>query len=967
MFLPSKKTLQHIAWSAGISSAVLAGVLVLTLHPNTPEWRAVHTLEKLIPENLSRAHYVRLDCQGAYRNWPEWILRNALVGNAWLIQERKETNSLFLINGCEHVRLYNKHVLAELRKKSCPKTKNAEQPWPYHQGYIDGKLGGEWGALDLNTDVTNVLRELQKIVNMPNEPFYRHTPLNQKGRLLLFAANVAKAGKRNDAVQIATLLFKLDDPQKITSEAVNQIADARYAELCRALSESGDRQAFLLGLKNLLRKMGDRWAHRMAIERQISSIQNNSGSISYTEEEKAFLAAIDAQGLGDKHFMSRRFTSWWILPNSNQNSRVNRNKAIDVLLSKRLGAFPFLIRLLDDYTPTAVALHDHMGLTGPGYRCMTGWHYMDPILMADIRDSNSLLPRPVTRAEIAYDLLRSTIWPMDSHRRSFSDKESVDPFAQYKSIAQTWYDAHKDKSDLELCREFMSDPYTRPNGSIQYLIEHGTDDDIKIIEQKLLTEVYTYNAFERLLPYVRSRGKKAESFLSTYEKAGMEHIDNELKNNSQTANKALCDMYQKQAEKNRIEFRRILKDLRNAMQGTTSTQSILQDIVSHKVEWNTACNAYWKALELEPPETGLLVALRAALQANDAFLRRLIIGGAVDNVRRYATSALAQTPEEMTKIYLTPEHITAWRDVLNDTRSKWREPYKTSELASFLESLLELTDYDQIHDQLLRDLGNDAAERFIARAYDRLNNMPENQLTSIPNADHVSPKRRSEIATDLLKSKNIDTTIAQFALDERLALAEIMKSNTTLNQMLLPYANRILKAELKDKQDADLSAQLQRLKGCTLSTNIIQSLITMCTKEIQNGRFISGSINRASLLRGVQIEIKSTPPKQLDLPYGCYEYKSYLSAWIGKAQERTAHAVWPVMVDEAIRQKVNAVRFFDKNGQKIERGGGVRTFGSQDEINRKLFWHMVDTFVTADDNVAASNEIGLDGEVGKDQ
>jgi len=892
------------------------------------------------------------------------MLRNALVGNAWLIQERKETNSLFLINGCEHVRLYNKHVLAELRKKSCPEKKNAEQPWPYDQGYREGKLGGEWGAIDLNIDVTNVLCELQKIVNTPQDTFFSHIPLNQKGRLLLFAANVAKAGKRNDAVQIATLLFKLDDPKKITSEAVSQIADARYAELCRELSESGDRLAFLLGLKKLVRKFDDQWTHKTAIEHQIISMQNNPTSAARSEEEKAFLATIDTQGLG-----SRRFINWWILPNSDQRPRTKSHQAIDDLLNKRLHAVPFLIRLLDDYTPTSISLHDYLGLTGPGYRCMTGWRRLDPILMSEIKESNDLLPRPVTRAEIAYDLLNSTIWLKDSPRSSFfhTDKEPIDPFIHYKSIAQAWYDAHKDKTDVELCREFMADPWTSPNSSIQYLIEHGTDDDIKLIEQKLLKRVYAYDAFETLLPYVRARGKKAESFLNAYEKAVMGDIANEFKTDLESGKGSQYDEHQKRAENHRTESRRIINDLRSAMQGTFSTQSILQDIVSNKVEWNTVCNAYWKALELEPPETGLLVALRAALQTNVAFLRRLIIRGAVDYARKCAPSALTQTPNEMTKIYLTPEHVVAWRNLLNDTRSKWKDPRKTSELASLLESLIQLKHCDNLHDQLIRDIGNDAAERFIARAYDRLNHTPENQLTSISNADHASPKRRSEIAADLFKSKNIDTTIAQFTPDERLALVEIMKSNTALNQRLLPYANRILKAELKDKQDADLSAQLQRLQGCTLNTNIIQSLITICTKEIQNGRFISGSINRASLLRGVQIVIKSTPPKQLDFPYGSYDYKSYLSVWIGKAQERTAHAVWPVMVDEAIRQKVNTVRFFDKNGQKIERGGGLRKFGPQDEIDRKLFWQMVDTFVTADDNVAAPNEIGLHGEVGKDQ
>ena len=937
-----------------VLAAAAAAAAMCVLQGCDVEPGALHALDHAMLPEVGGSRYVRLTCLGAHRNWI--VYDSPLVGNAWLVKENADAESELVINGCERVRVYDEHVLAELRRRESGTKPGTGLLWP-HQGYSDGRLGGEWVDADLRTDVTNVIGFLRQMLRGPEHTRYGPISLHQKARLLLFASNVAQAGHRGEAMEIAGLLLKLGG-DGIVRQAISQVGDARYAELCRELKRSGDREAFLQGLMALVDEFGDQWEHRIAVERQISSLQRAWARPARSEDEETFLAALDNHGLGHHGF------GWWVLPGSQEDLAGEETTALHAFLRKRLRAMPLLISLLDDYAPTSVDIHDYMGLSGPGWRCMTGWHHVDPILMRRLEEASDLLPRPVTRAEMARDLLEATAWLTEEERTDLFNREwgSEDPFVHYERTAQTWYEDHRGKSDLDLCREFLSRPWTIPQPVMEYLLGHGDESDVEAVEQRLLQETYAYSAFDNVLPYVRLRGKKAADFLDAYEAALMAHVDQELEGELEHAQGVWIDTAKGEAEQTRARFQRVIEDLRAVMDGTASVSSVLQEIVSGRARWNDACKSYWQALSRKDPDAGLREALSAALQADDAFLRWLVVQSAVANKLQPQETDLAARSEE--PVSLSAEDRTAWRRLLDDTREGWDDPLETSRLGCQLELLIGTQDTEDRHNWLVRQLGSDAAECFVSRAYDIVDGKAASELTALPCAARVPRERREEIAGQL--RKDAAEAVLGLTLDEKLALSEILDADVDLNRTLVPYANRVTRAEFTD-ENGPRTEELQRFNDRTLDRIVVQDLVDECRNRIQAGRFVHGGIYREPLLRGVRIELKSMPAEQLDPRWGYFSYRSYLTVRARAAGGRDAFAMWPVSVPDEVRRDVNMTRFYDEKGREIKKGGIVHTFGPRDEVNRKHLWEVIDYMLGGEDNVAASQEITWEGEVGRDE
>jgi hypothetical protein len=945
----------------GLIGGLALWVLWFTVNHNSkPDVLLQGLTEQGLPD-VTGGRYVRLSHLCVHRNWSD--SDSPLEGNAWLMREDKDGKTHFVVNSCENVTLYREDVLKKIRAKA-DSTNSMDMGWEFRL-YNDGREGGQWADADLQTDLTNAIAFLQLSGRDDGVCVDAKSRLVQKARLLLFAASAANAGYRKEASTIIQLLVKKQNLAALLNKAISQIADAKYVELCKTQKPTQDKAAFMNDLRELLRRYGSKWEHRASIERQLSSTARTLANPTNSPDEAAFLNVIDFR------FFRTPALGPWVLPlEVTESQHIDEQPSgLGGLLRTRFAAIPFLLSLLDDYTPTATDLHDYLGLNGPGWRCMTGWRHMDPILMKDVRSFVDLLPRPVTRAEIARDVLENTIWESEEERKTSFEREwhSNDPFRCFKDTVSAWYERHKGMSDLALVREFAAHSYVVPPAVIQYLVRNGDATDISLIEGKFCTNAVSsqYSVFEGLLPYVQLRKKAALPFLDRYEKAMMTYVDDDLKRYLKPTEGPSNDEYKREAAESKQYRARVIKDLRAVAEGSLSMETILREIVSGKVEWNDAAEIYWRTLSWEEPEAGLSKALRAAATANDGFLRWSLVNGAVNNkLRRLREGGQgAQVPS----VPLLQSHIPLWRDLLEDTARRWTNIVVTSRLAAEMETLYGKESGEGQHDALIAGLGDKVAIVYIRRAQQRLEGKKNGDLIPLPSAERVSSDERKLLCRQLMACPDdqLDTVVTALSLGQQLALREIIAGDAALNLRLLSYANRVVTTVLEEKDDPELESRLAVFKGKPLTAEAIRTTIDLCRREVERGRFVSCKISRKSNLRGVSIKLKSEPPRRIATRREYFSNESHLQVRVDPDGVQGNCAMWPVTVPEEVIAAVRRTRFIDDKGNEIMATDESHSFGPRDEVEREKLLKSIDYFLGAEVNTAAGQYIDILGRVGK--
>lgn len=395
---------------------------------------------------------------------------------------------------------------------------------------------------------------------------------------------------------------------------------------------------------------------------------------------------------------------------------------------------------------------------------------------------------------------------------------------------------------------------------------------------------------------------------------------------------------------------------------TPSTQAILAEIVSGKVEWNAVCESYWRALSLEDPDAGIAKALKAAVTATDGDLRTLIIDGAVWNkVRRVGRAT--PTP-------LLAAHIPLWRELLEDTARRWTNVTVTSRLAAYMEVLCgENPAMPFEHDTLVPALGEEVAAVFIRRAQQRLEGQERGTLVPLPSAARVSNDDRKRLGRQLMACPvdKLDAAVAGLTLDQRLALRRVMDGDPALNARLVPYANRVVTTALKGKQDPELASRVAAFKGKTLTAEAVRVMIDLCRREVERGRFVTCMVLRKTNLRGVSIELESQEPKRFEAGREHYWEESCVEVRVASGGGRNAIAVWPVVVSREVREAANKHRFTDDQGNEHKIAGYSPSCGPADEADRTELWERLDRFLSAEVNAAVDQSIFIQGEVGRNE
>jgi hypothetical protein len=445
----------------------------------------------------------------------------------------------------------------------------------------------------------------------------------------------------------------------------------------------------------------------------------------------------------------------------------------------------------------------------------------------------------------------------------------------------------------------------------------------------------------------------------------MTYVDDDLKRYLKPTEGPSNDEYKREAAESKQYRARVIKDLRAVAESTLSTETILQEIASGKVEWNDAAEIYWRTLSWEEPDAGLAKALRAAVTANDGFLRWSLVNGAVNNkLRRLREAKGAQAPSAP----LLQSHIALWRELLEDTARRWTNVIVTSRLAAEMEALYgKGSSEDQKHDTLTAELGDKAAIVYIRRAQQRLEGKKHGDLIPLPSAERVSSDERKLLGRQLMACPDdqLDTAVTALNLGQQLALREIIAGDAALNLRLLSYANRVVTTVLEEKEDPELESRLADLRGKPLTAEAIRTTIDLCRREVERGRFVSCKISRKSNLRGVSIKLKSEPPRRIATRREYFSNESNLKVRVDPDGVQGDFAMWPVAVPEEVIAAVRRTRFIDDKGDEIMATDESHSFGPRDEVDRNKLLKSIDYFLGVEVNTAAGQYISIEGEVGK--
>lgn len=375
---------------------------------------------------------------------------------------------------------------------------------------VKGKVRGAWRDANLARDVERVMDTL----------YETHRPDDAaRERLFMFAAHLARRGEKEAAWRVARPLYGLSGKHMDLAEsAVTRLADAKYGEAYRNLWRTGATNEFVREVESLADRFGEAWRHAASARRQVASLRKPRDLSKLDPAQQAFVRHIDA---GEDISHGRL----WLL-----NEPPDDDEPVWVILPSGIlydgiAAMPFLLSLLDDYTPVNRRWTDDDGLT---FELGDVWSDRAPFF-------NGALSRPVTRAEVVMRWLRKSLWLSLDEQNDLGIRDG-DEFEREKAVYRKWYKKRRRMTRAELAGDQLRCSFGEPEEEvIRILVPEGNAADMALIEKKLLRE-----ASRRDVPncevYARLRGEAARAFVDRYETVVMERVEEQLQTNLKWAN-----------------------------------------------------------------------------------------------------------------------------------------------------------------------------------------------------------------------------------------------------------------------------------------------------------------------------------------------------------------------------------------------------------------------------------------------
>lgn len=995
-----KRHLCHTKQARRTFGAVTATLLVaLSAIGQTPATQSDYSdgfakFYKLGLPDVSKAKYVKLDVYdysgGAdYHDYAGQLYEMKLSGNAWMLSEEKDGKSVFVLNNCRTIEVYDEKALRKEREKKMleeQKKQKAGNDTPvieFPDWAEDGKTGGKWKAADLKSDIDKTINYMKK--KMTKEQNYDPFEYSSSyGTLFLSAIHYHSQGYTNEANQIVGMLFEASkDRRKVIMQSLGIIADTGYSEIINKFFKDRDWNSLSSNLTTLLKKFSVGWKNGLAVKQLTLNITKHiqktepaklsSDELTLSEEDQALAAELakaeDYKMSGNRHAMhpGLYYGQAWILNTPAKDQKQEKIHVIDKIRNRGMQSIPLLLAMLKD---DCFINMDIQKITGR-YNSVS---YSSGTEMTDeevTRIYNSMR-RPATRADVAMFLLS----PLPAREESRRYRSSQDPNELYDEV-KLWYEANKDKSTMDIARDYMKNGDSEQQRSgLQYIMKNGEEADMNDIEKHLLDSLSNmqrgyWSGSSSVHQYVQVRGDKAKAFVEKYEARIKELIADSNNEMFKDAN------IKKNLERELAALKKIIS--------TKPVSEILAEVVEGKTNWNDASALLHRQLGKEKKNTAMEMILDSALKVKDAKISADLLRFTANitylgNYDLYGMPMQNTNEKDELDIKL---HVEKWQKLLADKRVI-PNPYGAGQEKTVAETAAWALERAYSRDgsnqaaEIPYALGDKLTEIVLKRAHARLEGKTGDDLPRFPAADNLTEDQKKALITKITSTptEKLPGVIAGLSSDEELVfLEDFPEDDEAFKKNAIPAAYKVTVVK-GSAVTAGIMEKCNALKDKRLDRKMVEDLIETAKECVKNGNIINCSLIRKYGLKGVEILISERAPKNTDsevLINIDYTLNELMPNKPYRAEARVTASVSGDMFSGSTTWKMESEKAGDAKKPEAEKTTGEDALFADalEELNnemnvyeqeaREQFWEAVDKLIAGEGSLNRQSMISITG------
>lgn len=928
--------------------------------------------------DTSKAKYVRLVSSDGLSEGMRYGLQELqMSGNAWLISENKEAESVLVTVSGMRIELLDED--AAMRKWASEAPKGAGD-----MGLLRERMTrtGHWGSGDLSRDLDAAMEFVDKEIKAKADKTFDGFMGSDesKGLLFLFAMFAWQNGKTNEANALADRLFKLaGDRRKVLSAAVNVVAEGRLATALDGFRRTADWNAYGAAVEAVLKQFPAGWRKAGAARILANQLRSRAAmetpppisGYSIDDEDRKLAADLAS----DTNWMDGAGMTWrnlWILPPVKGHRSMNDKSALGKIEARGVKAIPMWIALAADETlcpilkddtglPTAVISSDPEDAVG---------EERDRMLYDD-------MDRPLTRGEVA----RAFLLPLGRHGKK--TRQGEEPSTEdIVETARQVYETVKDLPPSAFARYFLDNgDEAQKEAAANYLIHQANfETNGSAIEAFLLSagsgEEVGFGFLGRhsglVQQYVRKRGEAAAAFVEEYAV-----VRKKIEMPKGMADNAV---YRKQMEQ---QAEREIKSLRALV--TTQDLAQVADELAKSLDAPDLFQSAYTALSRQKPDVAVPVLLAAAVKTTNvagrarilqvlSMLRHtgmqdseLIQDNAVGTEVAAAEEAMRKVAERSRLSLGT--NAAAWKVLVADTRivqggrMYGAQEWTIADLAAMaIESLygspFELATAGRLTHMpfFLPDVLTRATR---ARAAARLEGEPDQLLPKFPSGDDVAEVRRKEIESAVLAASptQMGSLVASLTDAEKLFILQVWDDNEGIRKAMAPASRRIGTVSVSPDLPAVEAERMRKLTGVTVSTNVVAEMRDLCKRQLAAGSRVDVSLSWGGLGEGLRLDVRPAG-KESGLSRHAVQ-----STWVGKGKgmvtgmliggRHYGNGTWIVDLVPDGRPKAAGAG----SGDRAEKELAAITRSYQ--TSQRAFEAAVDTFCKGDEALRPSESISF--------
>ncbi|HCE45687.1 MAG TPA: hypothetical protein DET40_19260 [Lentisphaeria bacterium] len=911
--------------------------------PKTKDYGAgFEKFYKLGLPDVSTAKYVKLELYD-YGNssMSGFHIRSmGITGNAWMLKEDKAGKSLFIVDNCRLMEVYDHETLAKIKAREIEEKvkqgKEQKKKIIRFSYSADGRTSGKWEEVDLKKDLAKIMEYFNKkkgdeAVGRNNYEYEQMSRDGGYGMLLLTAVHAYRQGCKDEANQLAGKLFEnAKEPQKVITQGMTVLAEGRYNEVMGRFFAEGDWNALGKELDGLLSTFSSGWRNAGAVRMLSGHVKERAAATEppeladprLTDEDRKLAVEIAGSETPTSDVFSYRRGLWVMHAGKTSRGKSGNESITDRITSRGMKSVPLLLALLkDDY------------LTRMDLSRIRGHSYISHRSDASAEDRNNeiyqQMRRPASRADFAASLLRPLLSNQDEYE---SIKEG--PGGIFDACSE-WYEQNKDKTPVELAKAYMADEdSSRKEEAINFLIKNGGEEDIKGIEKYFLESgASDYSAIQLAQEYVRKRGEKARDFVEKFIKK-LEEVK------AEDVNEGDGNDYMKKATADAI------KNFNDAISSETA-QDIIDGILSGRRKLEESFTSLSGKLQRESRDNAEKIILTAALNAKDPDLSLGFLSFSDRNSMAVFEFDGESEAEEAGEAPLG--NVELWKKLLADERKTQRRGNDSQMTVGDSVAVSMDSKYDREAGQgryrAFQILGTDRMMPVVrSRVAKILEGKKEMELPPYPDAKNISAEERRKIIDGLKVSPEPEKAMAGLSNDELLAVVEEADRKPEELSRFYACANKVrtVETEIPGLLKFD---EVKAAEGKALDKETLEKIFAICKTSASGGLDMSVQITRKGCLGGVSIRFLKRDDKGMGYLPGQKETKGFVSAWMG-GNSSYASASWPLDQDLKKVKDKKEVDLLEEALEEVETDMKDTVLAKQNE-----FWKSIGEWCAGKGNI----------------